>query len=41
VHLDVAGKRVGVKIEDRDSAEALEILRALPDLARAARSRAS
>jgi putative membrane protein len=40
VHLDVAGKRVGVKLEDRDSAEALQILRALPDLARAARSRA-
>ena len=40
VHLDVAGKRVSAKIEDRDSAEALQILRALPDLARAARSRA-
>ncbi|HUB41405.1 MAG TPA: PH domain-containing protein [Streptosporangiaceae bacterium] len=40
VHLDVAGKRVGVKVEDRDSAEALQILRVLPDLARAARSRA-
>jgi putative membrane protein len=40
VHLDVAGKRVSAKIEDRDSAEALEILAALPDLARAARSRA-
>ena len=40
VHLDVAGKRVGVKVEDRDSAEALQILGTLPDLARAARSRA-
>jgi putative membrane protein len=40
VHLDVAGRRVGAKIEDRDSAEALQILAALPDLARAARSRA-
>jgi putative membrane protein len=40
VHLDVAGKRVSAKIEDRDSAEALQILGALPDLARAARSRA-
>jgi putative membrane protein len=40
VHLDVAGKRVSAKIEDRDSAEALQILAALPDLARAARSRA-
>jgi putative membrane protein len=40
VHLDVAGKRVGAKLEDRDSAEALRILAALPDLARAARSRA-
>jgi putative membrane protein len=41
VHLDVAGKRVSAKIEDRDSAEALQILSVLPDLARAARSRAS
>jgi putative membrane protein len=40
VHLDVAGKRVSAKIEDRDSAEALQILAALPDLARTARSRA-
>jgi putative membrane protein len=40
VHLDVAGKRVSAKVEDRDSAEALQILAALPDLARAARSRA-
>ena len=40
VHLDVAGKRVSAKIEDRDSTEALQILAALPDLARAARSRA-
>jgi putative membrane protein len=39
VHLDVAGKRVSAKIEDRDGAEALQILGALPDLARAARSR--
>ena len=40
VHLDVAGRRVSARIEDRDSAEALQILAALPDLARAARSRA-
>ena len=40
VHLDVAGKRVSAKIEDRDSAEAFQILAALPDLARSARSRA-
>ena len=40
VHLDVAGKRVSAQIEDRDSAEALQILGALPDLARSARSRA-
>jgi putative membrane protein len=38
VHVDAAGKRVGAKIQDRDSAEALEILGTLPDLARAARS---
>ena len=40
VHLDVAGRRVSAKIENRDSAEALQILSTLPDLARAARSRA-
>jgi putative membrane protein len=40
VHLDVAGKRVSAKIEDRNATEALQILGALPDLARAARSRA-
>ena len=40
VHLDVAGKRVSAKIEDRDNAEAHRILAALPDLARAARSHA-
>ncbi len=39
VHLDVAGKRVSAKIEDRNATEALQILGALPDLARAARSR--
>ena len=38
VHLDVAGRRVSAEIQDRDSAEALEILSELPDLARAARS---
>jgi putative membrane protein len=38
IHLDVAGRRVSAKIEDRDSAEALEIMSELPDLARAARS---
>jgi putative membrane protein len=40
VHLDAAGKRVGARIQDRDNAEALEILGTLPDLARAARTRA-
>ena len=40
VHLDVAGRRVSARIEDRDSAEALRIIAALPDLARTARSRA-
>lgn len=39
VHLDAAGKRVGARIQDRDTAEAFEILGALPDLARSARSR--
>jgi putative membrane protein len=41
VHLDVAGKRVSAKIQDRSDAEALEILAGLPDLARAARSAAA
>ena len=41
IHLDVAGKRVSARIEDRSDAEALEILATLPDLARAARSPAS
>jgi putative membrane protein len=41
IHLDVAGKRVNAKISDRGSAEALEILGRLPDLARAARARAA
>ncbi len=41
VQLDVAGKRVSAKVSDRDAAEALEILGRLPDLARAARARAS
>jgi putative membrane protein len=40
IHLDVAGKRVSAKITDRGSAEALEILGRVPDLARAARARA-
>jgi putative membrane protein len=39
VHLDVAGKRVSAKIQDRGNAEALDILATLPDLARAARAR--
>jgi putative membrane protein len=39
VHLDVAGKRVSARIQDRDSTEALAILGRLPDLTRAARSR--
>ncbi len=39
VRLDVAGKRVTGSIQDRDAAEADEILGRLPDLARAARSR--
>jgi len=41
IHLDVAGKRVSARIQDRGNAEALEILRRLPDLARAARSKAA
>jgi putative membrane protein len=39
VRLDVAGKRVTGSIQDRDAAEAGEILARLPDLARAARAR--
>lgn len=41
VYLDVAGKRVSARIQDRATAEALEILGRLPDLTRAARSRAA
>jgi putative membrane protein len=41
VHLDVAGKRVSAKIEDRGNVEALAILDRMPDLARAARARAA
>ena len=41
VHLDVAGRRVAASIRDRDDAEAGQILGRLPDLARAARSRAA
>jgi putative membrane protein len=39
VRLDVAGKRVTGSIQDRDVAEANEVLARLPDLARAARAR--
>ena len=39
VRLDVAGKRVTGSVQDRDVAEANEILARLPDLARAARAR--
>jgi putative membrane protein len=39
VRLDVAGKRVTGSIQDRDVAEADQILARLPDLARAARAR--
>ena len=39
VRLDVAGRRVTGSIQDRDVAEADEILARLPDLARAARAR--
>jgi putative membrane protein len=39
VYLDVAGKRVSARSQDRGSAEALAILGRLPDLTRAARSR--
>jgi putative membrane protein len=39
VCLDVAGKRVTLKIQDRSAVEALEILGRVPDLARAARAR--
>jgi putative membrane protein len=38
IKLDVAGRRVTASIQDRDEAEALEILGRLPDLARAARA---
>jgi putative membrane protein len=41
VRIDVAGRRVQGKIEDRDAAEADDLLRRLPDLARAARARAA
>ena len=41
VHLDVAGKRVSAKIQDRSDTEAREILARLPDVARAARSAAA
>ena len=37
--LDVAGRRVRAAVDDRDAAEAGEILGRLPDLARAARAR--
>ena len=40
VRLDVAGKRVTASIEDRDAAEAREILGRLPGLAATARTRA-
>ena len=39
VRVDVAGRRVTASIEDRDAAEAQQILARLPDLARAARTR--
>ena len=39
VRLDVAGKRVTANLEDRDAAEAGEVFRRLPDLARQARAR--
>jgi putative membrane protein len=39
VRLDVAGRRVTGSVQDRDVAEADEILARLPDLARAARAR--
>lgn len=39
VHLDVAGRRVGATIAERDAAEAAAIMAALPDRARAARAR--
>jgi putative membrane protein len=38
VRLDVAGRRVTANLKDRDVAEADDILRRLPDLARAARA---
>jgi putative membrane protein len=41
VRLDVAGRRVTASIQDRGAAEAQEILRRLPDLAREARTRAA
>jgi hypothetical protein len=41
VRLDVAGRRVTGSIEDRAAAEARDILRRLPGLARRARIRAA
>ena len=41
VRLDVAGRRVTARIEDRGVAEASDVLRRLPELARAARTRAA
>jgi putative membrane protein len=38
VHLDVAGRRVTASVQDRSVAEAAELLRRLPALARAARA---
>jgi len=40
VRLDVAGRRVTASIQDRDAAEANDVLRRLPEHARAARARA-
>ncbi|HYZ57135.1 MAG TPA: PH domain-containing protein [Streptosporangiaceae bacterium] len=40
VRLDVAGRRVTASLQDRGAAEALDLLSRLPDLARAARTRA-
>jgi putative membrane protein len=41
VRLDVAGRRVTGDIEDRDAAEARDVLARLPGLARQARAQAA
>ncbi len=40
VHLDIAGRRVGMSLRDRDSTEAIHFAETLPDLCRTARGTA-